>query len=77
MKAINKTKLSEYSCGSLGVCLEPVRPDAKEVGIAGSFNDWHPSVTSMIGLKDGRTLTKTEWIIGVGVFAGMKLIEQH
>ena len=25
-----------------------------EVGIAGSFNDWHPNVTPMIRLNDGK-----------------------
>ena len=35
------------------MCLRLTRPDAEEVGIAGSFNDWHPSVTPMIRLNDG------------------------
>ena len=34
--------------------LQLTHPNAKEVCIAGSFNDWHPSVTPMIGLGDGR-----------------------
>ncbi len=28
--------------------------DTGTVCIAGSFNDWHPSVTPMVGLGDGR-----------------------
>jgi hypothetical protein len=54
MKAKNKTKQPDACCGSQCVCLELVRPDAQEVGIAGSFNDWHPSVTPMIRLNDGK-----------------------
>jgi hypothetical protein len=54
MNAKIKTKQSDTCCGSQCVCLELVRPDAQEVGIAGSFNDWHPRVTPMIALGDGR-----------------------
>ena len=54
MKAKNKTKQSDTCCGSHCMCVELVRPNAQEVGIAGSFNDWHPSVTPMIRLNDGK-----------------------
>lgn len=54
MSAKNKTKQSDTGCGSQCVRLELTRPDAQEVGIAGSFNDWHPSVTPMIRLGDGK-----------------------
>ncbi|MHB1305948.1 MAG: glycogen-binding domain-containing protein [Limisphaerales bacterium] len=54
MNAKNKAKQSDTSCGSQCVCLEPERPDVQEVGIAGSFNDWHPNVTPMIRLHDGK-----------------------
>jgi 1,4-alpha-glucan branching enzyme len=54
MSAKNKTKRSDTGCGSQCVRLELARPDAQEVGIAGSFNDWHPSVTPMIRLSDGK-----------------------
>ena len=54
MNAKNKTKQSDTCCGSQRVCLELTRPDAQEVSIAGSFNDWHPNVTPMIRLRDGR-----------------------
>ena len=54
MNAKNKTKQSDTCGGSQCVCLELARPDAQEVGIAGSFNDWHPSVTPMIRLNDGK-----------------------
>ncbi len=54
MNAKNKTKQSDTCCGSQCVRLELVRPDAQEVGIAGSFNDWHPSVTPMIRLNNGK-----------------------
>jgi hypothetical protein len=35
-------------------CLELVHATAKEVFVAGSFNDWHPALTPMIALGDGR-----------------------
>ena len=54
MNTKNKTKQSDTGCGSQCVRLELARPDAQEVGIAGSFNDWHPSVTPMIRLNDGK-----------------------
>lgn len=54
MSAKNKTKQSDTGCGSQCVRLELTRPDAREVGIAGSFNDWHSSVTPMIRLINGK-----------------------
>ena len=36
------------------VGFELTRPTAQEVCLAGSFNDWHPSVTPMIRLNDGQ-----------------------
>jgi 1,4-alpha-glucan branching enzyme len=53
MSAKNKTKESDTACGSQCVCLRLTRPDARQICIAGSFNDWHPSVTPMIRLSDG------------------------
>ena len=35
------------------VCVEFNHSSAREVCIAGSFNDWHPTVTPMIALGDG------------------------
>ena len=54
MNAKNKTKQSDTCCGSQRVCLELTWPGAQEVAIAGSFNNWHPSVTPMIRLRDGQ-----------------------
>ena len=54
MNARNKIKQSDACCGLQCVCMELTRPDAQEVCIAGSFNDWHPSVTPMIRLDDGK-----------------------
>ena len=54
MNAKNKTKPSDTCCGSQCVCLGLTHPTAQEVCIAGSFNDWHPSVTPMIRLRDGK-----------------------
>jgi hypothetical protein len=49
-----KNKPSETCCGSQCVRLGLTRPDAQQIFIAGSFNDWHPSVTPMIRLSDGK-----------------------
>ena len=54
MNLKNKTKPTDTCCDSQRVRLELTRPDAQEVGIAGSFNDWHPSVTPMIRLNHGK-----------------------
>ena len=54
MNAKNKTKHTDTGCGSPRVCLELTWPGAQRVCIAGSFNDWHPSVTPMICLSDGK-----------------------
>jgi 1,4-alpha-glucan branching enzyme len=35
-------------------CVEFINPQASEVCIAGSFNDWHTSATPMISLGDGK-----------------------
>ena len=53
MSAKNKTKQSDTGCGSQCVRLALTHPTAHDVCIAGSFNDWHPSVTPMIRLNDG------------------------
>ena len=36
------------------VHLEFTAPKAKEVFVAGSFNDWHPAVAPMIPLENGK-----------------------
>jgi 1,4-alpha-glucan branching enzyme len=36
--------------------IEFTHPTAAAVAIAGSFNDWHPNVTQMIRVSDGRWL---------------------
>jgi 1,4-alpha-glucan branching enzyme len=54
MNAKNKTKQSNTGCGSQCVCLELTHATAQKACIAGSFNDWHPSVTPMIQLSDGK-----------------------
>ena len=52
----NKLKPAAKGAGSLSgcVCLGLTHPNAREVCIAGSFNDWHPTVTPMIRLDDGK-----------------------
>lgn len=54
MNTRSKIKPSDTGCGSQCVCLEITWPGAQEVSIAGSFNDWHPNVTPMIRLSDGK-----------------------
>jgi 1,4-alpha-glucan branching enzyme len=53
-----KARANAAAKGAIGragcVCLVLTHPTAQEVCIAGSFNDWHPSVTPMIRLEDGR-----------------------
>jgi 1,4-alpha-glucan branching enzyme len=55
-KLTNANSASHVSC-SHSVCLEFTCQWANEVCIAGSFNDWHPAVTPMICVGDGK------WII--------------
>ena len=52
----NKVKPAAKEAGShIGcVCFGLTHPTAQEVCIAGSFNDWHPNVTPMIRLDDGK-----------------------
>ena len=54
MNAKNKTKQADTGCVSPRVCLGLTHATAQEVCIAGSFNDWHPSVTPMVRLDDGK-----------------------
>ena len=54
MGAKSKTRQSDTCCGSQCVCLELACPEAQAVSIASSFNDWHPNVTPMIRLNDGK-----------------------
>jgi hypothetical protein len=54
MNAKSNTKHADTGCGSPRVCLELTWPGAQQVCIAGSFNDWHPSVTPMVRLEDGK-----------------------
>ena len=42
------------SARTLVVRLHYANPDAKLVCVAGSFNDWHPGVSEMIDLGQGR-----------------------
>jgi 1,4-alpha-glucan branching enzyme len=46
------------------VVLEFVSPTAREVKVAGAFNDWHPESTPLIKTKDG------EWVVRLMLRAG-------
>ena len=54
MNAKNKIKHTDTGGDSSRVCLGLTHATAQEVCIAGSFNDWHPSVTPMVRLDDGK-----------------------
>lgn len=54
MKRKTKTAARETANGNGCVCFELTNPAAQSVSIAGSFNEWHPTVTPMIALGDGR-----------------------
>ena len=54
MNAKTKTKHADTGGDSPRVCLRLTHATAQEVCIAGSFNDWHPSVTPMVRLDDGK-----------------------
>jgi 1,4-alpha-glucan branching enzyme len=54
MSTKDKTKQSDTGCGSQCVCLERTHATAQKACIAGSFNDWHPDVTPMIRLSNGK-----------------------
>lgn len=54
MKRKTKSATGGAANGNGCVCLELTHPTAKAVSIAGSFNDWHPTVTPMIALGEGR-----------------------
>jgi len=36
------------------VRIDYLDPKAKSVFVAGTFNDWHPQVTEMLNIEDGR-----------------------
>jgi 1,4-alpha-glucan branching enzyme len=52
----SKTKADAKKGGTDGgcVCLRLTHPTAQKACIAGSFNDWHPSVTPTIRLSNGK-----------------------
>src|SRR5713101_3675951 len=49
-----KNKINRPASCSYCACVEFRHPGAKEVCIAGSFNDWHPAATPMVSLGDGK-----------------------
>lgn len=54
MSRREKTKSVKRESQSRCGCIEFQHPYAREVSIAGSFNDWHPSVTPMIPVSEGK-----------------------
>lgn len=54
MSKRQRTKPTNVTSRSHCVCVEFIHPCANEVCIAGSFNDWHPTVTPMICVADGK-----------------------
>ena len=54
MSKKQKTMTTKPESCPHGVCVEFIHPQASEVCIAGSFNDWHPNATPLISLGDGK-----------------------
>jgi hypothetical protein len=54
MRKKKEQKKTASPCESQRVRIEFVHPTATSVAIAGSFNDWRPGATPMVGLGDGR-----------------------
>ncbi len=54
MNKRQKTTPTSHAPRSHCVCLEFIHPQATEVCVAGSFNEWHPSATPMIRLDAGK-----------------------
>jgi 1,4-alpha-glucan branching enzyme len=62
----NKSKqLNRNGSSSPLVRLEYAHPTATAVCIAGTFNDWRPAATPMIGLGDGRWMKELTLAPGV------------
>lgn len=54
MKRKTKAVATEAANTNGCVFFELTHPTAQSVSIAGTFNDWHPTVTPMIDLGEGR-----------------------
>src|SRR6185295_19492663 len=58
MKTTTTTRVSKKGTGPRNmtqhVCMEYLNTGAKSVYVAGTFNNWHPQVTEMLKLEDGR-----------------------
>jgi 1,4-alpha-glucan branching enzyme len=58
MKTTTTKKISKKGTGPRNmtqhVRMEYLNASAKSVFVAGTFNDWHPQVTEMLKLADGR-----------------------
>jgi 1,4-alpha-glucan branching enzyme len=46
-------KSRKTSTVRLKVRIDYINPEAKQVFVAGTFNDWHPAVTEMLSVGDG------------------------
>jgi 1,4-alpha-glucan branching enzyme len=65
---------------SAGPRVEPVRfeftdPTANTVGIAGTFNDWHPEAKPMHAMGDGRWLKET--VLPAGTYEYLLVVDGH
>ena len=49
-----KTKTTKPESCSQCVCVQFIHPQAREVCIAASFNDWRPNATALISLGEGK-----------------------
>jgi len=60
----SKTRQTARARGSQSIRLELTRPQAREVFIAGSFNDWQPTATPLKPAGDGR------WFVALSLSPG-------
>ena len=54
MKISTPQTLSRHDDSLQAVYFEYINPRAQAVAIAGTFNDWHPQVTPMVNMGNGR-----------------------
>lgn len=64
MRKQSKTKQTARARGSPSIRLELIRPQAREVFVAGSFNDWQPTATPLKSAGDGK------WVVELSLPPG-------
>ncbi|HTI72744.1 MAG TPA: glycogen-binding domain-containing protein [Candidatus Limnocylindria bacterium] len=75
MKAKNPRKKAPETTAPRGVIFTYRDDEAREVCLAGSFNDWHPSSTPMVPLKPGHW--SKEIMLAPGVYEYLFVVDGH